>query len=170
MNKVVLGIGSNLGDRLAYLQSAVDTLRRVPKIDVAGVSRVYETQPVGEIEQPSFLNAALLLETDLSPKTILGVCLGIEASAGRKRTVPGGPRVLDLDVLLYENVKSDSFELTLPHPRMHERAFVLVPLADLFPSGRALGYHFGGRLRELDTSGVQETLYSLHLEDSEHDI
>ena len=171
MNQVVLGIGSNLGDRLSYLQYAVDMLRRVPKTEVLAVSRVYETEPVGEItEQPAFLNAALLLETDLAPRTVLGVCLGIEAAAGRVRTVRGGPRVLDMDVLLYENVKSDSFELTLPHPRMHERAFVLVPLHDLFPGGRALGYNFGSRLRETDTSGVQETLYTLNLEDTEDGI
>ena len=170
MNQVVLGVGSNLGDRMSYLQFAVDTLRRVPKTALLGVSGVYETEPVGIVDQPAFLNAALLLETDLSPKTILGVCLGIEAAAGRKRTVPGGPRVLDLDVLLYENVKRDSFELTLPHPRMLERAFVLVPLNDLFPSGRALGCSFGGRLREMDTSGVAQTLYTLRLEEQEDGV
>lgn len=171
MNQVVIGLGSNLGDRLSYLQYAVDLLRRVPKVEVVAVSRVYETQPVGEItDQPQFLNAALLLETDLSPKTMLGLCLGIEAAAGRVRTVRGGPRVLDMDVLLYENVKSDSFELTLPHPRMFERAFVLVPLHDLFPGGRALGCNFGSRLRETDTSGVLETLYTLRLEETEDGI
>ena len=155
---------------MRHLQFAVDTLRHVPKTTVLAASRVYETLPVSEIEQPDYLNAVLLLETDLSPKTILGLCLGIEASAGRVRRVQNEPRVLDLDVLLYENVKSDSFELTLPHPRMLERAFVLVPLADLFPSGRALGTSFGARLRELDTSGVQETLYTLQLEEKDNDL
>ncbi len=165
MSKVVLGLGSNLGDRLSNLQFAGHTLGRMPKTQVAAVSRVYETDPVGYEEQPGFLNAAVLLETDLSPKTVLGICLGIEASAGRQRTVKDGPRILDLDVLLYENVKSDSFELTLPHPRMSERAFVLLPLSDLFPSGRALGFHFGGTLRDMDTSGAQVTLYSLKQEE-----
>ena len=164
MSKVVLGLGSNLGDRLANLQFAVDTLQRAPKTQVTAVSRVYETEPVGYAEQPDFLNAAVLLETDLSPKTVLGFCLGVEAAAGRERTVKNGPRILDLDVLLYENVKSDSFELTLPHPRMLERAFVLLPLNDLFPSGRALGLHFGGTLRDMDTSGAQVTLYALKSE------
>ena len=105
MSNVVVGLGSNLGDRLQNLQFAVDTLRLVPKTRVAAVSRVYETEPVGFTEQPDFLNAAVLLETDLSPKTVLGICLGIEAAAGRRRTIKDGPRILDLDVLLYESVK-----------------------------------------------------------------
>ena len=165
MSKVVLGLGSNLGDRLANLQFAVDALRLAPKVRLLAASRVYETDPVGYIEQPDFLNAALLLETELSPKTVLGVCLGIEAACGRVRTVKNGPRVLDMDVLLYENVKSDSFELTLPHPAMAQRAFVLRPLADLFPSGRALGFSFGALLRETDTSGVRETDLQINLEE-----
>lgn len=165
MSKVVLGLGSNLGDRLANLQFAADALRLAPKVRLLAASRVYETDPVGYIEQPDFLNAALLLETELSPKTVLGVCLGIEAACGRVRTVKNGPRVLDMDVLLYENVKSDSFELTLPHPAMAQRAFVLRPLADLFPSGRALGFSFGALLRETDTSGVRETDLQINLEE-----
>ena len=161
MNKVVIGLGSNMGERFSHLQYAVDALRLVPKVKLLEISHVYETAPVGYTEQPDFLNAVVLLETDLSPKTVLGLCLGIEAARGRHRTIPNGPRVLDMDVLLYENVKSDSFELTLPHPRMMERAFVLQPLSELFPSGRALGVPFAAALRELDTDGVQETIWRL---------
>lgn len=165
MSRVVLGLGTNIGDRMRNLQFAVDSLHLVPKLQVLAVSEVYETVPVGFAEQPDFLNAAVLLETDLSPKTVLGLCLGIEAAAGRKRTVKDGPRVLDMDVLLYENVKSDSFELTLPHPAMLERAFVLVPLADLFPQGRALGVNFGAVLRDMDKSGVRKTDCKLNMEE-----
>ena len=168
MSRVVIGLGSNIGDRLAYLQFAVDALCRVPKLRVLSASRVYETVPVGYTQQPDFLNAALLLETDLSPKTILGICLGIEAAAGRLRTIRNGPRVLDLDVLLYENIKNDSFELTLPHPAMAQRAFVLAPLGDLFPEGRALGFRFGQILRDMDLSGIRQTELTLTLEDEEH--
>ena len=164
MSRVVLGLGTNIGDRMRNLQFAVDSLHLVPKLQVLAVSEVYETVPVGFAEQPDFLNAAVLLETDLSPKTVLGLCLGIEAAAGRKRTVKDGPRVRDMEVLLYENVKSDSFELTLPHPAMLERAFVLVPLADLFPQGRALGVNFGAVLRDMDKSGVRQTDYKLNTE------
>ena len=165
MNKVVLGLGSNMGERLSHLQFAVDALRLVPKVRLLSVSHIYETEPVGYTDQPDFLNAVLLLETDLSPKTILGLCLGMEAARGRHRTVKDGPRVLDVDVLLYENVKSDSFELTLPHPRMMERAFVLQPLSELFPSGRALGVPFAAALREIGTDGVRETDDILVLEE-----
>lgn len=164
MSKVVLGLGSNLGDRLANLQFALDALRRTPKVRLEAASRVYETDPVGYLEQPDFLNAAVRIETDLSPKTVLGVCLGIEAACGRQRTMQGGPRILDMDVLLYENIKSDSFELTLPHPEMARRAFVLRPLADLYPSGRALGFSFGAILRDMPTDGVRETDLELSLE------
>lgn len=168
MSQVVIGLGGNIGDRLAWLQFALDALRRVPKMRLKAVSRVYETAPVGYADQPDFLNAVLLAETELSPKTVLGLCLGIEAAAGRVRGVRNGPRVLDLDVLLYENIKSDSFELTLPHPAMAQRAFVLVPLSDLFPSGRAPGFHFGTLLREMDLSGVRATDYSLQIEEDYH--
>ena len=163
MNKVVLGLGSNLGDRQANLQFALDALSRTPKLRLLAVSRVYETAPVGYAAQPDFLNAAALLDAELSPKTVLGICLGIEAACGRVRTIRNGPRVLDIDVLLYENVKSDCFELTLPHPAMAQRAFVLQPLADLFPSGRALGFSFGSLLRDMDRSGVHETDIILQL-------
>ena len=168
MSLVVIGLGGNIGDRLANLQFAVDALRRVPKIRLKAVSRVYETKPVGFADQPDFLNAALLLDTDLSPKTVLGVCLGVEAAAGRVRGIRNGPRVLDLDVLLYENIKSDSYELTLPHPAMAQRAFVLAPLGDLFPGGRALGFHFGPLLRDIDLSGVRATDCILQIEEDHH--
>lgn len=168
MSRVVIGLGTNMGDRLQNLQFAADALRRVPGVQIQGASAVYETAPVGYAKQPDFLNAVLLLETELSPQTVLGICLGIEAAAGRVRRFRNGPRVLDMDVLLYENVRSDSFELTLPHPRMTQRGFVLVPLADLFPSGRALGLQFGAALREMDTADVRKTNYTLHWEESCH--
>lgn len=164
MSQVVLGLGSNMGDRLSFLQFALDALRRVPKVRLRAASHVYETAPVGYDDQPDFLNAAVLLETDLSPKTVLGLCLGIEAAAGRLRSVPNGPRVLDMDVLLYENIRSDSFELTLPHPAMTQRAFVLAPLGDLFPDGHAPGLRFGALLRDMDLSGVRKTALELRIE------
>lgn len=164
MSQVVLGLGTNLGDRVQNLQFALDALRLVPKVKLSAVSSVYETAPVGYADQPDFLNAVLVIETDLSPMTVLGLCLGIEGAAGRIRSIKNGPRVLDMDVLLYENVHSDSFELTVPHPRMTERGFVLVPLMELFPSGRALGLHFKTALEALDTSDIRKTDYTLNLE------
>lgn len=151
----VIGIGANLGDRLESLRAAVRALSLLPGTAVKAVSHVYETEPAGYAQQPKFLNANILLETDISPMALLGACLGIEAAFGRVRTVKNGPRLIDLDLLIYEGVKSESFEMTLPHPAILQRPFVMAPLLDLFPSGRAPGLYFGPYLRELGTAGVE---------------
>lgn len=154
-SEAVIGIGTNIGDRLMNINHAVRALSLLPHTKVTASSHIYETRPVGLIEQPQFLNANILLETDLSPMTLLGACLGIEAAFGRKRAVKDGPRIIDLDLLIFEAVRSESFELTLPHPKILQRAFVMVPLLDLFPSGRAPGLYFGPHLKELGTQGVE---------------
>lgn len=165
MSKAVIGLGTNLGDRVQNLQFAVDALRLVPKVKVTAASAVYKTAPVGYADQPDFYNAVLLLETELSAAAVLGTCLGIEAAAGRIRSIKNGPRVLDMDVLLYEGERCDTPELILPHPRMTERGFVLVPLEELFPDGVALGLQFDGFLRQMDTSDIRKTDHTLTLED-----
>lgn len=157
MNTVVLGLGSNLGDKRKNLNTAVHALSLLPSTRIKAVSSIYKTKPVGYDNQDDFLNAAICIETDLSPHAILGACLGIEASMGRVRLHKDGPRTIDIDVLIYESYHSDSFELTLPHPRIKERAFVMVPLLDLFPSGRAPGLYFLPNLREISTDGVEKT-------------
>lgn len=157
MNTVLIGIGSNLGDRIENMNTAVRALRLLPGTAVTRTSRVYETAPVGVEDQPMFLNAVLEAETEMSPLAMLGACLGIEASMGRIRTKKDGPRVMDLDLILFGGVRSDTFELTLPHPRALERAFVMVPLLDLYPSGRAPGFYFLPALRETGTAGIQRT-------------
>ena len=111
---------------------------------------------MGYENQSMFYNAAVTVETELSAQMLLGACLGIEGAYGRIRTIKDGPRVLDLDLLLYEGMKSESFLLTLPHPRIFERAFVMVPLLDLFPSGRAPGLFFLPALHETGTDGVEK--------------
>lgn len=155
MNTAIIGMGTNLGDRLDNLNRAVKALALLPRTRVLQASHLYETQPVGFLEQGPFLNANLMIETDLSPMALLGGCLGIEAAFGRERTIKNGPRVLDLDLLLYEGMRSDSFELTLPHPRILERAFVMIPMMDLYPAGRAPGLYFAPHLREIGSAGVQ---------------
>lgn len=155
MNTAIIGMGANMGDRLDTLNRAVKALALLPRTKVLQASHLYETQPVGFVEQGPFLNANLMVETDLSPMALLGGCLGIEAAFGRERTVKNGPRVLDLDLLLYEGMRSDSFELTLPHPRILERAFVMVPMMDIYPAGRAPGLYFAPHLKELGASGVE---------------
>ena len=128
-----LGIGSNLGDRLAYLQLAVDELARGPAIDVVAVSRVYETAPVGGPPQDAYLNAVVAIDTDREPHDVLHECRRIEARAERVRAERWGPRTLDVDVLLLDDCRVDDEELTLPHPRLWERGFVLAPLRDVAP-------------------------------------
>lgn len=165
MSKAVIALGTNLGDRIGNINLAVRALSRLPGIKITAGSAVYETEPVGMLDQPKFYNAVVLVETSLSPSALLGACLGIEAAMGRVRQEKDGPRIIDLDVLLYEGFRSESFELTLPHPRILERAFVMKPLMDIFPSGRALGLFFGPALREVGDDGVTQTGYELVIPD-----
>ena len=131
MATTYIGLGSNLGDRVATLRTAVQRLETLGGVNA--VSSLYETEPVGYLEQPRFLNAAVVLETALAPADLLRALLGIERDLGRTRSFPDAPRTLDLDLLLVEDVILDTPELTLPHPRLPERAFVLVPLAEIAP-------------------------------------
>jgi len=123
-------MGSNLGDRLATLVVARERLEN-EAIRVVASSRVWETDPVGGPVQPSFLNAVLRVDTELSPHDLLAACRRVEGSLGRVRDVRWGPRTIDLDVLLYDERTVSSRELTIPHPRMLQRAFVLLPLLEL---------------------------------------
>ena len=131
--RAYLALGSNLGDRAAYLQLALDELARNEDIDVVTVSGVYATGPVGGPEQGEYLNAVVAIDTRLAPHDLLRAALAIEQQAHRVRTVRWGPRTLDVDVLLYDDVRIDDADLTVPHPRMWERDFVLVPLRDVAP-------------------------------------
>jgi 2-amino-4-hydroxy-6-hydroxymethyldihydropteridine diphosphokinase len=136
MTRAHVGLGSNLGDRLATLDAAVRALDADELTHVMAVSKVYETVPVGGPEQDPYLNAVAVLETDRSPRELLDLLLATEAILGRVRAEPWGPRTADLDLLLYDGPPVDSPELTVPHPRARERAFVLVPLCDADPWAR----------------------------------
>ena len=131
--RAYLALGSNLGDRLAHLQLAVDALARVPGIRVVAVSRIYETAPVGGPPQDPYLNAVVAIETDLGPHELLRRCQELEELAARERTERWGPRTLDVDVLLVGELRVETADLTIPHPRMWERGFVLAPLRDVAP-------------------------------------
>jgi 2-amino-4-hydroxy-6-hydroxymethyldihydropteridine diphosphokinase len=131
VTRAFLALGSNLGDRVRYLSDAVAGLREV---GLRAVSPVYETEPVGGPGgQGAFLNLVVELDTDLSPRELLGVCRRLEAAASRVREVRWGPRTLDVDVLWVDGVTVDEPDLVVPHPRMYERRFVLAPLRDLAP-------------------------------------
>jgi len=138
-HRALLGLGSNIGDRIANLATAVDAIA-----DVAAVSPVYETDPVGITDQDPFLNLVVELRTDMGPRELLEVCRELEAVAGRLRRVRWGPRSLDVDVLWVDGHTASDPDLTVPHPRMFDRAFVLVPLADLAADILPDGYDVAG--------------------------
>lgn len=155
MSEAVLSLGTNLGDREDHLQAALLALNAVPNTSVRAVSSIYETDPVGYADQPAFLNMVIRLETALSPRALLGACLGIEAALGRVRVFRNGPRVIDVDVLLMEQVNEKDAELTVPHPRMWERGFVLVPLEELYPDHIAAGWDFTEAANKVCRNGVR---------------
>ena len=134
IRQVILSLGSNLGDREANLQGAVDALRDTPDVVVVEVSPVYETQPIGGPEESGpYLNIVLLADTTLAVDLLLERAQAIEQAFGRERSVPGAPRTLDVDLITYGQKTIETEELTIPHPRAHERAFVLLPWATLEP-------------------------------------
>ena len=127
----LLSLGSNLGDRLMYLHGALQELERNNQIKLEAVSSIYETDPVGFSDQPAFLNIAVRLETTLSPQELLDVCHNIEDHFQRERTIHWGPRTIDIDIVDFDHLILQTNELTLPHPQMNERDFVLIPLREL---------------------------------------
>ena len=134
MAQAYVGLGANLGDREGTMRSALELLDDVDGIEVVAVSRFRETEPWGVEDQPRFLNAAARVETTLSPRELLAALLAVERALGRTRQGPRfGPRTIDLDLLLYGDEVVDEPGLTVPHPRLHERAFALEPLLELDP-------------------------------------
>lgn len=131
--KAYLGLGSNIGDRASHLRAAIEMLSEDGRVKVLKESSIYETDPVGYEDQALFLNMVIQVKTNLQPEALLALCLQIELVLGRKREVRWGPRVIDIDVLLIENKIIQTEKLVVPHPRMHERNFVKVPLLELDP-------------------------------------
>jgi 2-amino-4-hydroxy-6-hydroxymethyldihydropteridine diphosphokinase len=138
--RTVIAMGSNLGERLDYLQGGLDGLFDTPRIKFLAVSPVYETAAVGGPEQPDYLNAVVIAETSMPAQAVLERCLSLEDAYGRVRDELWGPRTLDLDLIVYGDEVSNGPGLTLPHPRAHERAFVLAPWHDADPQARLPGY------------------------------
>lgn len=151
---VYLALGSNLGDRLANLKQAVTSLS--PQVDVKARSRVYETPPWGHTDQPVFLNMVLKGNTYLEPEQLLKHLKRLEVALGRVPSFQNGPRLIDMDLLFYDDVVRDTPPLSLPHPRLHERGFVLVPLNDIAPDlvHPTLGRTVNEMLASTDTSGI----------------
>jgi dihydropteroate synthase len=151
----VLAIGANLGDRLATLRQAVAEIGKLPGTSVLRTSPLYETAPVGGPAQPDYLNAVLIAETTLAPRELLAKLNAIEADAGRVREVRFGPRTLDIDIISYSGETSDDPVLTLPHPRAHERAFVLAPWHDIDPAATLPAGSVADLLAAAEGAGVR---------------
>ena len=136
MVRAFVGLGSNLGERRETLRAAIGRLRGLPEVEVTGVSSFRDTEPLDYLDQPRFLNGAVELETELSARALLGALLELERAFGRDRSKapPQGPRTLDLDLLLYGDATIDEPLLKVPHPRLHERRFVLAPMSELAPA------------------------------------
>ena len=140
MTTAYIGLGSNLGSREETLRRAVELLGEADGVDVLAVSQLRETEPVGVVDQPPFLNGAVAIETARPPRDLLDLLLEIERSLGRVREERWGPRAIDLDLLVYGHEVVDEPGLRVPHPRLHERRFVLEPLAELQPDLEVPGW------------------------------
>jgi len=156
-------LGSNLDDRQSYLQAGLTELDALPEVKIKKISSLYETFPVGYTDQPDFLNAVCSLTTSLPPMDLLVAMQEIEAHHHRQRTIHWGPRTLDLDLLLYNTCQITNKKLTLPHPHMHERCFVLAPLYEIAPHlvHPTTGEHFTTYCRELACSSQVKEIGSL---------
>jgi len=155
MEIVYLGLGTNLGDREENLKQAIDLIKDFSKTNLLEISKVYETEPWGYNKQDSFLNLCLKLETGLSPQELLENCQLVEAKLKRKRLVKWGPRTIDVDILLYGDLDMQTDDLIIPHPRIVERAFVLIPLADLDEDLIIGGKSINNLIVEQSTDGVE---------------
>lgn len=164
MTIVYLGLGSNVGDREKNLQDALNEISSYEGITVRNISSLYETEPVGVKEQPWFLNAVVELETNLPPMEVLGINKAIEKKLHRKETYKWGPRIIDIDLLLYGNCEISEPNLKVPHPEMHLRGFVLIPLAELAPALKIPGKtKLNDLIGELDNEAVKKMNKKLNL-------
>lgn len=150
----VISVGTNIGDRKENIEKCINTLNLIPYTDVTERSSIYETEPVGYARQNNFYNILLKVESVFEPNEMLGICMGIEAALGRVRTVRYGPRIIDLDIIFAEDCKTESRNLTVPHPRYKERRFVLEPLTELFPNGIVYGEDIKPYLEKTKSQGV----------------
>jgi 2-amino-4-hydroxy-6-hydroxymethyldihydropteridine diphosphokinase len=155
LTAAVLGLGGNIGDRRKLIASALQELAAHPEIRVKAVSALYETLPWGKTDQAPFLNAAALAETTLTPRGLLDAILGVERQLGRHRGEKWGPRIIDIDILLFGTGTIEEQGLHIPHPHLHERAFALKPLIDVVPDAEFAGRRADAWLAQADQAGMR---------------
>jgi 2-amino-4-hydroxy-6-hydroxymethyldihydropteridine diphosphokinase len=155
IHRAALALGGNMGDVASAFVAAFEALEAGGRLRVVARSNVWRTLPWGKTDQPDFLNMCVLVETQLSPRDLLALCLNVETDAGRVRLERWGPRLIDIDVLAYDDVRWDDEALTLPHPRMSERAFVLAPLAEIAPDWMIDGARVDALAAVVDSAGMQ---------------
>jgi len=156
MVKAFLSLGSNMGDRLEYLSKAIDKIAEIQGCNILNKSRVYETEPWGYENQEAFLNLCISIETSLSPYGLLESLQTIELELDRVRKIHWGPRTIDIDILLFDDIICEDDKLTIPHPRMRERAFVLIPLYDIEKNLIIDGIKLEDLINKIDTRGIKE--------------
>ena len=156
MLKAFLSLGSNMGDRLEYLSKAIDKIAEIQGCNILNKSRVYETEPWGYENQEAFLNLCISIETSLSPYELLESLQTIELELDRVRKIHWGPRTIDIDILLFDDIICEDDKLTIPHPRMSERAFVLIPLYDIEKNLIIDGIKLEDLINKIDTRGIKE--------------
>lgn len=159
MSKAYLGLGSNIGDKKENIDNAVEMLRKNEKVKIKKISSYYETEPVGYHDQDWFLNIVVEIDTSLEPYQLLEFCSCIEEKLKRKRIIRWGPRTIDVDILLYEGFNSKDEKLTLPHPRMRERAFVMVPLYEIAPNIEINNQNIRQVLKNLEGEEIRKIDY-----------
>jgi len=163
MNQAFIALGTNIEPREGYLNQALELLAEDKKMEILNQSSIYQTVPVGYTDQPDFLNMVIEIKTSYMAIDLLNACQEIEQSLGRKRTIRFGPRTIDLDILLYNQENRHSERLIIPHPRMHERAFVLTPLGEISPDLYIpkVGKHVVDLINELSAEEIEDVrLYS----------
>lgn len=154
----IISVGTNLGDRKENIKRSIDAINLLPYTDVVAQSSIYETEPVGYARQENFYNIILKVESIFEPNEMLGACLGIESGFGRLRTVRFGPRIIDIDIIFAEDCEIESRNLIVPHPRYHERRFVLEPLLELFPDGLVYGTDIKPFIENLEGQDIKKVI------------
>lgn len=157
MNEAIVSLGSNLGDRFLNIKKAIESIKNLSETEILKISDFYETEPFGVTEkQPAYINCAIKIKTGLPSEILMGTFLGIESVLGRIRTHRFSPRTIDIDLLAYGKEKQNKKNLILPHPRMLERAFVLIPLSDICKNMEFNNINFKNIIKCLDTKGIKK--------------